>query len=192
MKYGLWLLCGVVVFILVWNIAMRIFRRRQAKKKYLFGCGHYSQLKKKMEVFGEPITYEGSKDHLETCPECLLAMATRCAWCGRPIFIDDPITLYVPTKPGFQIPEYAVRYGEPPEGHSHPALVGCLGWNCAETGMDRAGFWVRPGKVQRVASPMEVLVARMKNGDDTPFIVNNLRDQSQAIPIPDEIANPKR
>lgn len=97
----------------------------------------------------------------------IAAMAIRCAWCGEPIAIGDPVTLYL-ARPGIAIPPHAVRY-------NHQSLVGCLGWNCAETGADRAGFWEpdpdQPGKgrVRRVPSPFEMLIAN----PDARFVINN-------------------
>jgi hypothetical protein len=72
------------------------------------------------------------------CGACLSAMAIRCGWCGQAIFIGDPVTLYSRRDGGLpELPERAVIYDQ-----ARNTLVGCLGWNCAETGADRAGFWL--------------------------------------------------
>ncbi|NTW30199.1 MAG: hypothetical protein HGA33_02895 [Candidatus Moranbacteria bacterium] len=97
-------------------------------------------------------------------------MAIRCAWCGKPIFIGDPVTLYSPNE-GFEIPEYAVRYSEDPL-----RLVGCLRWDCADSGIDRSGFWMPPGEVMRVMSPIEQVLAT-----GTAAIVSDVNDMSEAI-----------
>jgi hypothetical protein len=182
-----------LVFLCLW-IKARHARLRELKEAsrrktqlYAFKCGHQSVLEKDVLVFGEMRTTNLSEDDLDYCPDCLAAMAIRCAWCGGIILPGDPITLYVPSKPEFMIPEHAVKYGEPPSGYSHPRLVGCLGWDCAESGMDRSGFWIPPGKVQRVASGTEILLGRAEAGIDEPLIINNLSDPRNAIPLPDDI-----
>lgn len=88
------------------------------------------------------------------CHKCFEKMIIFCAWCGSPIFIGDPITLYSP-KDDFKIPSHAKIY----EGDGVLKLVGCFGWDCAVTGADRAGFWIPPGKVKRVPSPIEIAMA---------------------------------
>lgn len=95
-----------------------------------------------------PLMESGAPDY---CLECVGNMSIRCAWCGEPIAIGNPITLYIPND-DYQIPDYAVRHVE---GGSM-ALVGCLGWNCASTGADMCGYWMPPGKVERVSSPVEI------------------------------------
>jgi hypothetical protein len=56
-----------------------------------------------------------------------------------------------------------------------------LRWNCAETGADRAGFWVIPGKVQRCLSPIEEAFATGKT-----VIISDMGDIDQAKLIPDD------
>lgn len=135
----------------------------------------------------------------EYCPECYAKAVIKCAWCGETILPGDPITLYSPGPPtelfistkepgeaqqqrqkkDFVVPEHAVIYQREPR----LVLVGCLGWDCADTGGDRAGFWVMPGKVQRVATAMEMLLA---DGGKDIIIVGDLTDPRQAIPIHDK------
>lgn len=72
------------------------------------------------------------------CDACLSAVAIRCGWCARPIFIGDPVTLY--SRRDGTLPdmvEHAVVYDQ-----ERATVVGCLGWGCADTGADRAGFWL--------------------------------------------------
>ncbi|NTW88760.1 MAG: hypothetical protein HGB26_06475, partial [Desulfobulbaceae bacterium] len=109
-------------------------------------------------------------NHTPYCHACIKKMAIRCAWCGKPIFIGDPVTLYSPSK-GFEIPEYAVRYSEDPL-----RLVGCLRWDCADSGIDRSGFWMPPGEVMRVMSPIEQVLAT-----GTAAIVSDVNDMREAI-----------
>lgn len=124
-------------------------------------CGHHTKRTGKISAFGHtvttkmPINEEGSVDY---CLDCIAKMAIRCAWCGHPIFIGRPITLYSPISDNFKIPEHAVVYEREPL-----QLVGCLRWDCAETGADRAGFWM-PGEdgkgcVERVPTVYEMVLA---------------------------------
>lgn len=119
-------------------------------------CGHKTKKKGRIVSLGEghimdmPLSENGNPDH---CLECIAAMSIKCAWCSGPIHIGSPVTLYVP-KESFEVPDHAVRFQDDPQ-----CLVGCLGWDCAGSGMDRAGFWYPPGKVYRVPTPMEMALA---------------------------------
>jgi hypothetical protein len=104
-------------------------------------------------------------------------MVIRCAWCGGYILPGEPITLYTPCSEDFKIPDYAVVYKEDPK-----QLVGCLRWNCAESGADRTGFWIIPGKVLRCLSPIEELMSDSKHDA---VIINDLGDINQAKIISD-------
>jgi len=128
------------------------------RKKIMASCGHETLKKDKVTAFGKsavikiPIV-DGKTDY---CHRCLEKMAIKCAWCGNVIFIGSPVTLYMATKKDFKIPEHAVIYNENPL-----QLVGCR--RCAELGSaDWMGYWVPPGKVQRVMSPTEVAIQSNK------------------------------
>lgn len=137
-------------------------------------CGHKTKLLTRVNVFGQTVFLSlNKKKEIRYCASCHAKAVIKCAWCGEPILPDEPITLYTPKK-DFKVPEYAVVYNQEPL-----QLVGCLGWECC-SGIDRAGFWVMPGKVQRVLSPMEMIL--MGDGE-TPVICNDLADPSQAIPM---------
>ena len=130
-------------------------------------CGHQTHRTGKVSAFGQsiktkmPINEDGTVDY---CLDCLAKMVIRCGWCGEPIFIGNPITLYTPPE-DFEIPYYAVIYNEDPL-----QIVGCLGWDCAQSGADRAGFWVPgedgKGQVERVRTPFEILL-----GEKAPSMV---------------------
>lgn len=138
------------------------------QKKVIAQCGHPTKLMDRVNAFGETgiITITpGKNGKVEYCHRCLEKMTIRCAWCGNPIFIGNPVTLYTPAE-NYKIPEHAVICGSNPI-----RLVGCLGWNCADSGVDRAGFWIPPGKVHRVASPLEIALSSGKG-----VIVSNLGD----------------
>ena len=114
------------------------------------------------------------------CSKCIESMCIKCAWCEGSIMPGDPITLYGPiNRKEFQVPEYAVVYRQEPL-----RLVGCLRWNCADTGADRAGFWIPPGKVDRVLSPIEEVMTRMQGGEEEPVVITgNISDPRQATHI---------
>ena len=135
-------------------------------------CGHKAKLFSQVDVFGEKF-FLTSKSKFKYCPECVAKMSIRCAWCGEPIKVGDPITLYTPCKKDFQIPEYAVVYKKDPL-----QLVGCLRWDCADSGMSRAGFWVEPGEVHRVVSPIEMALAT-----EEVVICDDLSDINKTIPL---------
>lgn len=116
--------------------------KHQTKQK---GFMHDGQSTTIMQM---PLAENGHPDY---CLECIGKMSIRCAWCGKPIAIGSPVTLYIPND-DFKVPDYAVCYSE---GDSK-ALVGCLRWNCADTGADMSGHWIPPGKVHRLMSPIEL------------------------------------
>ena len=95
-----------------------------------------------------PLEENGSPDY---CLDCIGQMSIRCTWCGGAIHVGDPITLYSPVGE-FTPPEYAVVY----DGGKKQAFVGCLRWDCAESGVDVCGSWSPPGKVERFPSPLEM------------------------------------
>lgn len=143
------------------------------KKKIIANCGHETKEKDAVTAFGEStITKIPIKDgKTEYCHRCLEKMAIKCAWCGGVIFIGAPITLYSPAKEDFKIPEHAVVYSKDPL-----KLVGCLRWKCADSGVDRVGFWLPPGTVMRVPSPLEVA---MQSGGTV--VVSDLGDPKEAV-----------
>jgi len=142
-------------------------------------CGHRTKRSGRVSAFGCIITTQMPKNEsgsVDYCLDCIGTMAIRCAWCGSPIFIGDPITLYTP-RDNFHLPEHAVIYSNKPL-----QLVGCLGWNCAETGADRAGFWF-PGedgkdRVERVSTFFETILGAK---EPSVMIVENSSDINEAL-----------
>ncbi len=120
-----------------------------------------------------PLSENGKPDY---CLECIGNMTIQCAWCENLIAIGSPITLYTPAE-GYEVPGHAVPYTE----NSSKAFVGCLGWNCADTGGDRAGFWLPDddgkGKVHRVPTAIETL---MSNPDATMLIIQDTHNVAEA------------
>ncbi|MEX0672734.1 MAG: hypothetical protein WDZ82_01285 [Candidatus Paceibacterota bacterium] len=142
-------------------------------------CKKCKEACRRVERFHDPDTgkwvYVTQPPHEQYCAKCLAAACIKCAWCGKSIFPAEPITLYTPTK-SFEIPEYAVVYNQDPV-----QLVGCLRWDCGDSGIDRAGFWIPPGVVDRVLSPTEELLHRMQSGESDPIVIaNDLSDPNEA------------
>lgn len=120
-------------------------------------CGHETKQQGLITVFEKTSTIMSmpidENGHTEYCLTCIGKMSIRCAWCGGSIIVSDPVTLYQPVET-FEVPEYAVRYHE-----DESRLVGCLRWDCADTGAHMCGHWMPPGKVERCPSPLELALA---------------------------------
>ncbi len=90
-------------------------------------------------------------------------MAVQCAWCPNLVFIGDPITLYSPRDYSRIPAERAIVFSIEPLRY-----VGCLGWNCALTGADKAGFWLPDenghGYVKRVPTAFEEMLGGALSG----------------------------
>ncbi|MFZ2072640.1 MAG: hypothetical protein WAV10_03100 [Minisyncoccia bacterium] len=150
------------VFVLIFPLAALYFeimgksKKNKKGKTYLAKCGHETKEIDIVSAFGEKTETKVpiKNGEIEYCHKCLDKMAIRCAWCGRPIFVGDPITLYSPTDKNFKIPEYAVVYNKDPL-----QLVGCPRMDCAESGCDYAGRWVPPSTVYRHPSVIEMTIA---------------------------------
>lgn len=145
------------------NLFQWIYKRR-TPRYIATKCGHPTKQRGTVSAFEHTITTQmpqneyGSVDY---CLECIGKMAIKCAWCGNPIFIGDPVTLYTP-QGDFKIPEYAVINNEKPL-----QLVGCLRWNCADTGADRAGSWLPnnddKGYVHRIPTAYERILSIVRD-----------------------------
>lgn len=135
-------------------------------------CGHLTPVRRRITAFGETreLKLRDENKNPLYCLRCLEKMVIRCAWCGRAIFPWDPITLCTP-KEDFELPSYAVVYSEDPV-----QLVGCLRMDCAPTAALRAGFWVPPGQVFRLRSPLE-----MAFQSGVSFVVKDAGDIAEAI-----------
>lgn len=145
-------------------------------------CGHQTKQK------GTMISPDGSKSimsmpladngHPDYCLECIGEMTIQCAWCDNLIAVGDPITLYVP-KQGFEVPKHAVRYN----GDGHDSLVGCLGWNRAESGADLCGYWMPPGVVKRVPSPIELCLHGLDGKGPNVVIVGDTHNYPASVSL---------
>lgn len=142
-------------------------------------CGHQTYQKGQIVAFGEHTTTEmplNNQRSVDWCLACIEKMAIPCAWCEKPIFIGDPVTLYSPVDKTFEIPDHAVIYDK-----ERLQLVGCLRWECADTGADRAGFWLPGddgnGHVERVPTAYEILQA---SGAKSPVVIHDIHDIDEA------------
>lgn len=128
-------------------------------------CGHKTFVKGSVTAFGQTTrTVMPLKDgRPEYCLDCITDMAVQCAWCTLPIFIGDAVTLYSPREIEYEVPSFAVVYSEVP-----PRLVGCLRWDCAQTGADRAGVWlpnsIGKGHVKRMPTVFEQMFGAKVGG----------------------------
>lgn len=129
-------------------------------------CGHKTKLKGKVSAFGETIITEINprKGKVEYCHKYLEKMAIKCAWCAKPIFIEDPITLYSTTCLD-KMPEHTVIFSE-----ELMQVVGCGRSSCAQTGADYAGIWVPgengKGMVERIPTMIERSLISISSGGD--------------------------
>ncbi len=106
-------------------------------------CGHTAKQKDIVEAFRERVTTTlpfNSQGIFDYCHACLAKMAIQCAWCSKPIFIGDAVTLFHIAKTAFtRPPSAAVLYEETVR---EVCYVGCLRIHCIDTSFDRAGFWM--------------------------------------------------
>jgi hypothetical protein len=122
---------------------------------------------------------------LPFCTACYARLAVPCAWCCQPIFLGDPVTLYTRVAT-YTPPAEAICY----DGQQ---FVGCLRAGCAMTAADRSGFWLPDpvtgmGRVERVASPLEILARLLQSGSTHLFIVGDISEIPPELlpPQPDE------
>ncbi len=123
------------------------------------GCGHETAAEGEIAALGEttmmtmPRNAAGGFDY---CLDCIAKMTIRCAWCDDIIFIGSPVTLYI-LPADEAVPDHAVVYSTDPL-----RLVGCLGWDCADTSVDRAGFWLPgesgQGAVHRIGTVFDMML----------------------------------
>lgn len=161
-------------------------------------CGHRTQKKGLVSAFGLTIMTDMPKNpdgSVDYCLDCISKMAIRCAWCGSPIFIGDPITLYLANsrfgflsnrsleeaqkEPGYK--EFVSSDGVAVYFDNKFFLVGCLRRNCADSGADRAGFWL-PGEdghgcACRIPTPYDLILDAK---EPVAVIIDDLSDQGEA------------
>jgi len=157
------------------------FKTTEPDTKCMAKCGHETQMSGTISKFGKEMAISlFRKDNAvpEHCLQCFSDAAIACAWCGELILPSDPVTLYGSSDPDFKPADGSVVYEEEGEQSDDKHYVGCLRWNCAETGADRQGFWVFPGKVERCVSPLEHSMAT-----GGAVIVSDLSDRNEALRV---------
>jgi len=161
-------------------------RYKLFSKRYVAGiCKHETKGAGEISAFDEtqlikmPLNDGGVPDF---CLDCISKMAIQCAWCGEPITIGSPIALYTPSDlASVKLDLKIHQHNDDPN-----QFVGCLRWDCAECGGDRAGFWYPDtalpftcprGRVHRVASPIEMMLqSSMDGGGRGAVVVVDLND----------------
>lgn len=176
---------------------MGIILTHPFRKTYIANkCDHETKQKgfinngESESIMEMPLTKNGKPDY---CLACIGKMSIKCAWCGKPISIGSPVTLYSPgptdylffssegrskvqterEQENFEVPKHAVVYSEDPL-----LLVGCLGLGCADTGADICGRWMPPGEVERTPSPVEIIMASVQKGQPCIVMMGDTRDPS--------------
>lgn len=152
-------------------------------RRYLAKCGHETKLEGVISKFGKETEITLCFDDegvIDTCLQCVSDATIACAWCGEHILPDEGITLYASVDPKYSPHEGSVVYKKD-DVSGKVYYVGCLRWNCADSGADRTGFWILPGKVQRCLSPLEECLRGEKV-----VIIDDLSDPDQATLIEDE------
>ncbi|MEN9647234.1 MAG: hypothetical protein RLY57_38 [Candidatus Parcubacteria bacterium] len=158
--------------LIIWNIFVTCFGKNYKANK----CGHKTKRQGCLTVFGDkhytymrmPLAENETPDY---CLECIGKMSIRCAWCGEPIHIGDPVIASIPLSPTFELPAGAHSFrGD--EGET--VVLGCLRWDCADSGIFRNGFWNPPGVYTPVPSPLDLM---MSSGGIGMVIVSDLGDQ---------------
>lgn len=152
---------SVIVAIFLIIALFKKFRRVKA------GCGHKTRLSNRIHAFGSSVKtrIRPNNGKVEYCHECLQDMAIQCGWCDGAIFIGDPITLYSPNNKDYTPKKHAKIYNDEPL-----TIVGCLRMNCADTGADRAGFWMPPGEVKRVPTAFEMIMGQVEKREESPSV----------------------
>lgn len=140
-------------------------------------CGHKTKALGTWNAHGEERLIDLNVESGSTpyCHNCIEKMTIQCAWCGLPIFVADPISLSFCTDPDWAQPDYAVEHAT----GNRMSLVGCMRWDCADSGLSFAGHWATPGKVQKAVTPIMLAMQAAEAGVETPIIFNDISDPEQ-------------
>lgn len=107
-------------------------------------CGHKTKRLGWLSSFGITKDYLipfNGQDRLDYCHACLSQMSIRCGWCGEPILIGDPVTLFSLSDVNCdEAHKDAMIY----KIGSMAFLIGCFDINCVSGVLYCASFWV-PG-----------------------------------------------
>lgn len=127
---------------------------RITKKTVMAGCGHKTLVVGTIIIEGQKRVFalDGNAQP-ECCLDCFQKSIINCAHCGFPIVPGEPITLYEMAE------DFVPKEGSRKYGDEYNCHIGCMRFDCADTGMDRAGFWEYPGMVRRVQNIYETILA---------------------------------
>ncbi len=151
---------------LKWWVKTRITHPLRAKFGRTYRTSKSGQLTKRhgyIEVKGDRrlFTLPFVDGQIQYTLDELRGMTATCAWCGKPIFIGDMITLYGTSREGnLKVKEGATLYALLPTA----LWVGCNRDSCTDTVADWQGRWVPDettfgkGQVERMMSPLELML----------------------------------
>src|SRR6056297_2996220 len=95
----------LIVVVSLVAVGLHFLLRDRFQTYTAVNCGHTTQKSGVVYIFGRkcfgkiPKNEDGTVDY---CLDCLANMSIRCAWCGKPILIGDPVTLYTPKDPDYK------------------------------------------------------------------------------------------
>lgn len=133
---------GTALFSVAVNVVLAplVYAEHRANPRVRAQCGHLSRAVDLLRAYGETrVIMLAQGVPPKFCHACLRAMTIRCAICGEPIFIGDPIALYYVAYPDDE-EEWAAWH----EDDGKLYMVGCLRMGCA-TGVSWAGAWTPKG-----------------------------------------------
>lgn len=138
-------------------------------------CGHSLARKGVIKVGDKEIEVKRPKNAPTHCYECTSEKSILCAYCEELIIPGNPITITRPLDEKFVLPEHAVWHNE-----LKREVVGCLRWDCADSGAFYSGHWTEEG-VKRQPSPIELAMQTGK-----PVIVGDTSDPSSVKVLDDD------
>lgn len=122
----------------VLQAAANLMRRKKNRTYVASLCGHTTRLIATVQAFDYKAEVELPQNERQLpmyCASCLGKLSIRCAWCCRPIFVGDPVTLHK-TKDDFLVPDESQEFSYAPL-----RLVGCMHEDCADISDPMSGFW---------------------------------------------------
>lgn len=155
---------------------------RTLGRNHKCACGHTAKRKTVITVHDVQHVYILNKKR-EYCPQCWKKAVIKCAWCGKTIFPGDPITLCAPTDEDCEFYPHAVIYKTTP----CLQVVGCLSSHCCNVFADRSGFWIMPGKVQRIISPIEMALGLLNDYEYRSIFIGDLADPKNIMPVAETV-----
>lgn len=113
--------------------------RKKRERRYIASmCGHTTKLVETLHAFEEKAVVELPQNNRQLpmfCGSCVSKRSIRCAWCSRPIFVGDPVTLHR-APDDFEVPIESRVFSHDPR-----RLVGCMHPDCIEISDPMSAFW---------------------------------------------------